>query len=166
MQAVLCQARAEAESCLRRAEAAEARLSAGIMRTTTKDCNSSCLADSFAEVYDIYRMCLCLSVCMSCRSLFAPLPLPLFVRIRVCVRVHDCRVLSPPPSLSLSLCLSLSLSPLALFSEREERERERGTYSSPRKPQNVGGPHGPGSLTSSSNPKEEEERERERALCP
>ena len=41
-----------------------------------------------------------------------------------------------------------------------ERERERaltcGTYSSPRKPQNVGGPHGPGSLTSSSNPKEEE----------
>ncbi|CAE7669168.1 KIN14E, partial [Symbiodinium microadriaticum] len=34
-------ARAEAESCLRRAEAAEARLSAGIMRTTTKVTNLS-----------------------------------------------------------------------------------------------------------------------------
>ena len=44
----------------------------------------------------------------------------------------------------------------------KERERER-EYSSPRKPQNVGGPHGPGSLTSSSNPKEEE-RERDREM--
>ena len=39
------------------------------------------------------------------------------------------------------------------------RERERA----PRKPQNDGGPYGPGSLNSSSNPKEEErERGRER----
>ncbi|CAE7908114.1 KIN14E, partial [Symbiodinium sp. KB8] len=37
----LDEARAEAESCLRRAEAAEARLSAGIMRTTTKVTNLS-----------------------------------------------------------------------------------------------------------------------------
>ena len=49
---------------------------------------------------------------------------------------------------------------------KRERETERGTYcgtySSPRKPQNNGGPYGPGSLNSSSNPKEEEEdRERE-----
>ena len=39
---------------------------------------------------------------------------------------------------------------------QQARERERERARSPRKPQNVGGPHGPGSLTSSSNPKEEE----------
>ena len=58
------------------------------------------------------------------------------------------------------------LSPNAPQASKRERERESdkygGTYSSPRKPQNDGGPYGPGSLTSSSNPKEEERQERAR----
>ena len=61
---------------------------------------------------------------------------------------------------------SLSSKPLASKqASKQEREREReseccSTYSPPRKPQNDGGPYGPGSLTSSSNPKEEESEDR------
>ena len=51
--------------------------------------------------------------------------------------------------------LTLNLEQAREKRERE-REREREAYSSPRKPQNDGGPYGPGSLNSSSNPKEEE----------
>ena len=66
-----------------------------------------------------------------------------------------------PQALDLTYRRAWMLQGLARERERE-RERE-SVCSSPRKPQNVGGPNGPGSLTSSSNPKEEE-REREREM--